>query len=222
MSNTASATTRVTYDAAGATVEIHDLTIIDPAVTTEALRWTTGARGPARSASELDGADLTAYVTQAIAIGAHAITAAGGAQDTFNLEQLVQDVAQRTTVSATQAAAATNAAVTDATKAITEASSAATKALTEANSRRARPSPSQSPRRRASCEPRSPRSSVATTPSCSRGSSRCSTRSARASRATATSRWARCSKRPPGHSTPTTRPRRWPSTGTSSTSSTSS
>jgi len=133
MSNTASATTRVTYDAAGATVEIHDLTIIDPAVTTEALRWATGARGPARSASELDGADLTAYVTQAIAIGAHAITAAGGAQNTFNLEQLVQDVAQRTTVSATQAAAATNAAVTDATKAITEASSAATKALTEAN-----------------------------------------------------------------------------------------
>lgn len=133
MTDTASTTTRVTYDAANAAVEIHGLTINDPAVTTEATRWVTGVRGPALAASELDGADLTAYVIQAIAIGAHAISAAGGAQDTFNLEQLVQDVAQRTSVSASQAAQATTSAVTDATKAITDASTAASKALRDAN-----------------------------------------------------------------------------------------
>lgn len=131
MSHSASAAHYVN-DAAHPTVQITSLTVTDPGVTTEALRWSTGVRGPAVPASELEGADLTAYVTQALTIGAHAITAAGGVQDTFNLEQLVEDVARRTSDSTTRAAAATNTAVGDATRAITEASASATKTLTEA------------------------------------------------------------------------------------------
>lgn len=124
--------TNVRFDAKTSAVLITDLALTHPAVTTEALRWGTGTRGPAVSAKELDGADLTAYLQQAVAIGAQAIAVAGGAQDTFNLEQLVHDVGTRTSESATQAIALTNQSVGEATKAMAEASTAARKVIAEA------------------------------------------------------------------------------------------
>ncbi|MEP7161980.1 MAG: hypothetical protein ABI746_12910 [Dermatophilaceae bacterium] len=48
------------------------------------------------------GADLTAYAEQAFVVGAQAISAVGGTQGTFNLEQLVQDVGRRTAASSTR------------------------------------------------------------------------------------------------------------------------
>ena len=96
-----------------------------PTVTTEALRWSTGARGPAVAAADLDGADLTAYLAQAVAVGAQAIAVAGGTQDTFNLERLVHDVGTRTPESTTRAAETTNQIVGDAAKAMAEASTEA-------------------------------------------------------------------------------------------------
>lgn len=78
------------------------------------------------------GADLTAYVEQALAVGAQAISVAGGAQDTYNLEQLVQDVGTRTSESTTQATESTTKVVTEATKAMQDASAEAKKALREA------------------------------------------------------------------------------------------
>ena len=121
----------VTYDAHIPALTITALTINHPAVTAEALRWTTGSRGPAAPADEAQGADLTAYAEQAIVVGAQAIAAAGGTQDTFKLEQLVQDVGRRTTESTAQAAEATHAVVADATKTLAAASADTTKALKE-------------------------------------------------------------------------------------------
>ncbi len=97
----------VTYDASAPAVRITAMNISHPAVTSEALRWSTGARGPAVAAGAMDGADLTAYVEQALAVGAQAISVAGGTQDTYNLEQLVQDVGLRTSESTRSAAECT-------------------------------------------------------------------------------------------------------------------
>lgn len=127
--------TGATFSSATPSVTITDLTLTDPVVTTEALRWATGARGPAKSATEVDGADLTAYATMAVIIGAQAISAAGGSQDTYNLEQLVQDVGTRTSDSANKVAEVTTKVVGEATKAMQEASADAKKALTEESER---------------------------------------------------------------------------------------
>ena len=122
----------VRYDASRPAIVITDLTLTNPAVTAEALRWGTGARGPAIPAADLDGADLTAYLEQAVAVGAQAIAVAGSTQDTFNLEQLVHDVGTRTSESTSRAAETTSQVVGDAAKAMTDASAEARKAIAEA------------------------------------------------------------------------------------------
>ena len=122
----------VRYDASRPAIVITDLTLTNPTVTAEALRWGTGARGPAVPAADLDGADLTAYLEQAVAVGAQAIAVAGSTQDTFNLEQLVHDVGTRTSESTTRAAETTSQVVGDAAKAMAEASAEARKAIAEA------------------------------------------------------------------------------------------
>jgi hypothetical protein len=71
------------YDSSGPALVIHDLTVNNPAVSSEAARWSTGQRGPAVGAGDLTDIDLSIFVTQAIAVGAQAIAAAGGVQDTY-------------------------------------------------------------------------------------------------------------------------------------------
>ncbi len=133
--NTEPAPRGATYDAARPAVVITSLHVTHPVVTSEALRWSTGVRGPAVAASEMDGADITAFVNQSLIVGAQAIATAGGAQDTYNLEQLVQDVGARTAESTEQAKDATSKVVTEASAVIKEASSEAQKALSEAGGR---------------------------------------------------------------------------------------
>jgi hypothetical protein len=120
------------YDSSGPAVIIHDLTVNHPAVCSEAARWSTGQRGPAVGADDLVGVDLSVFVTQAMAVGAQAIAAAGGVQDTYNLEQLVSDVGNRTTESSTKAAEATTAVVKSASEGMQKASTDARKAIGEA------------------------------------------------------------------------------------------
>lgn len=120
------------YDGSVPAIRITDMLLTHPAVTTEALRWSSGSRGAAVAAAEMDGADVTAYVEQAVIVGAQAIAAAGSTQDTFNLEQLVQDVGVRTAQSTAQAAESTGKVVSEATKAVTDASAEARKAIAEA------------------------------------------------------------------------------------------
>jgi len=130
MDNTSTPSVRL--DATKTALVITDLTVTSPAVTTEALRWAEGRRGLAQPADLVEQADLTAYANQALVVGAQAIAAAGGTQDVYNLEQLVQDVGSRTSDAAARAATSTNQAVSDATEAVRVASTEATKALTVA------------------------------------------------------------------------------------------
>ena len=120
------------YDRSIPALVIDALSVTHPAVCTEALRWSTGARGPAVSADKMVDADLFAFATQALVVGAQAISVAGSTQDTVNLEQLIQDVGTRTAESASAATEATSQAAADAAKAVQGASDELRKALAEA------------------------------------------------------------------------------------------
>ena len=123
---------KATYDASTPAVQITAMQVSHPAVTSEALRWSGGTRGAVVAAGAMDRADLTAYVEQALAVGAQAIAVAGGTQDTYNLEQLVQDVGTRTSESTRAASERTGEVVTEAAKAMQQASDEAKKVLSEA------------------------------------------------------------------------------------------
>lgn len=127
-----------TFDPEQVAVVIEHLTITDTEVVTEARRWSTGRRGAAVAAQEMADADLGAFVTQAMAVGARAIAGAGSAQDTFELERLVAEVGSKTVESSTQAANATAKAAASAADTMGKAADAARKAIadTEAATRK--------------------------------------------------------------------------------------
>ncbi len=121
----------VHYDRTTPALVINGLTVTHPAVCTEALRWHTGSRAGAVGADQLNGCDLSGFAVQALVIGAQAISVAGGTQDTFNLEQLVQDVGLRAAESTTQATLATSRAVAEAARVMRESSDETRKLVSE-------------------------------------------------------------------------------------------
>lgn len=121
------------YDASTPAVLITDLAITDPAVVTEALRWSGGRRGEAVPSQQMSGSDVTAFVTQSLVIGAHAITSAGGTQEMFDLERLVADVGTRTTEATANAVAATTETVNRVAEAVQKVSEDATKVIAQAS-----------------------------------------------------------------------------------------
>ena len=120
------------FDGAISAIVINRLTVTDPAVVAESHRWAGGQRGEVVGDDAMADADLSAYVSQALAVGAHAIGSAGGIQDTFNLEGLVNDVGTRTAAAAAAAAATTGDVVVKAAAALERASTEARKAITDA------------------------------------------------------------------------------------------
>jgi hypothetical protein len=122
------------FDVETQTVVVTGLVVSDLAVVSESRRWSTGVRGDAVEVAQMGSADLTGFVTQALCIGASAITAAGNAQDTFDLERLITEVGTRTAESSSQAADLTTKAVNAAGKAMAVASELAKKAMAEADS----------------------------------------------------------------------------------------
>lgn len=122
-----------TYDPATSTIKVSELSVNQPAVTQEALRWSTGTRGQAVPGDELRDCDLTPFVIQALTVGATAISAAGGAQDTYNLEQLIHDVGHRTTEAARHAAESTKKVTSEATEAMDKATTTVRKSLAESS-----------------------------------------------------------------------------------------
>ena len=80
----------------------------------------------------LTGVDLSPFVHQALNIGVQAIALAGGAQDKFELKQLINDVGERTSRAAADAASTTATVVDEATLAIRRAATDASKAFGEA------------------------------------------------------------------------------------------
>lgn len=120
------------FDLSGPAVVIEHLVVGDSDIVTEARRWSSGRRGASVPATEIGGADLGPFVTQALAVGARAIASAGTAQDTFELEKLIAEVGTKTTASTSQAAEATGKAVATATDAMTKAADAVRTAILDA------------------------------------------------------------------------------------------
>ena len=121
-------------DASGVIIE--HLDISDRDVYREAQRWTTGERGPIVDDPDLlAAADLTNFVTEAMHIGAHALSATGQARDSRALDQMLKDVGDKTADSTAKAAEATRQAVKDASEVVTNAADAAKKAFSEADTR---------------------------------------------------------------------------------------
>lgn len=122
------------FDGNASAVIIEQVTISDADAVREARRWTTGKRGPAVDGLEqLVSADLTNYVTEALRIGAHALSVTGQAQESLALERMLKDVGQKTADSTSKAAELTERVVKEASDAVAMAAGDAKKAITEAD-----------------------------------------------------------------------------------------
>lgn len=115
-------------------VVITDLTVSDQDVVREACRWTTGERGPiVDEPAELDAADLGEFVTKAVTIGAHALSATGQSAEAQAIERMIADLGEKASQSTSNAAEVTSKAVTSATEAVTKAAGDAQKAFLDAD-----------------------------------------------------------------------------------------
>ncbi len=120
------------FDLAASAVVVEYMLIRDGDVVREAQRWTTGARGPViENVDQLTSADLTNYVTEALRMGAHALSVTGQAQESRALERMLKDVGDKTADSTTKAAEVTGRAVKEASEAVTRAANEARNAITE-------------------------------------------------------------------------------------------
>ncbi len=120
------------FDTDSSAIVIEQLTIHDREVAREAQRWISGERGPlVENLDLLASADLTNYVTEAVRIGAHALSVTGQAQEAQALERLLKDVGDKTAHSTAQAAELTARAVREASEAVMAAARDAKTAITD-------------------------------------------------------------------------------------------
>ena len=122
----------VRFDRTGPSIVVNELAVTDPAVVAEAHFWADGLRGTAATSEQLADADLSNYVVQALAVGAQAIAAAGGVQQSYDIKDLVTEVSERTQQSSQRAAEATDAMVTKAARDMATASEQTRKAIGQA------------------------------------------------------------------------------------------
>ncbi|WP_167103384.1 Fis family transcriptional regulator [Mycobacterium sp. DL592] len=127
-------TTRVHLGADNAAIVIENLTIRDKDAAREAQRWTTGERGNIVDDAEiLEGADFSEFVTEAVKIGAHALSATGQSMDARALERMLKEVGEKAADSTAKAAEVTERTVKDATATVAKAAADAKKAIVEAD-----------------------------------------------------------------------------------------
>lgn len=194
-------------------VIIEQMTIRDRDVTREAQRWTSGERGPIVDDSrELGRADLTNYVTEALRIGAHALSVTGQAQESRALERMLKDVGDKTADSTAKAAELTQRTVVEASEAVTKAASDAKKAITDADTQSRKEFTTAVATAKNDLNSELRRLSRAKAPSSSNASSRCWTSSAPISTRRSMREPPSCWRRWPSSSTRPTPPRPWPST----------
>lgn len=129
-----SSTKSARLDVAGESVVIETLTVKDKDVVREAARWTAGERGAVvDDPTELEHADVSAFVVEAVKIGAHALSATGQSQDSRALERMLKDAGEKASESTAKAAEHTGRAVRDASEAMAKAAADAKKAIVEAD-----------------------------------------------------------------------------------------
>ncbi|OBG13668.1 Fis family transcriptional regulator [Mycolicibacterium celeriflavum] len=115
-------------------VDIERLTVRDKDVAREAQRWSTGERGHIVEDPEaLTAADLTAFVTEAVKIGAHALSATGQAQESKALEQMLKDVGEKAADSTNRVVENTERAAKAASEVVAKAANDAKKAIVDAD-----------------------------------------------------------------------------------------
>ncbi len=122
MTSISTSTPAVRYDTLHCAVVIDQLAITEQSIVVESRRWSQGRRGPALTAEQMAGVDLTPFLRQALTVGVQAISTAGGIQEKFNLEGLVAEVGDRTAEATARAATATTDAITQATTTLQRAS----------------------------------------------------------------------------------------------------
>lgn len=127
-------TTGAHFDESGSRVVIEGLVIAESDVVGEARHWLSGERGqrcddPARLAD----ADLTKFATEALALGAKALSLTAQTTETRALERMLKDVGDKTAEATRQASEATAVATKSATETVSKAAADATKAITNAD-----------------------------------------------------------------------------------------
>ncbi len=122
------------FDEAGDSVIIERLELAQTDVVNEARHWTTGRRGQrCDDRAQMAGADLTAFATEALVLGAKALTLTAQTTETRVLEQMLKDVGDKTAEATRQAGEATAEATKAATQTVTKAAEDAKKAITDAD-----------------------------------------------------------------------------------------
>ena len=122
------------FDEDGAKVIIDGLVIAETDVVGEARHWITGERGQrCDDPAELADADLTKFATEALVLGARALTLTAQTTETRALERMLKDVGDKTAEATRQAGEATTMATRSATETVTKAAADAKKAITEAD-----------------------------------------------------------------------------------------
>ena len=125
---------RAQFHDSGSAVVIQHLIVHDKDVAREARHWTSGERGLAiEDPDVLADADLSEFVTEAVKIGAHALSATGQSQDARVLERMLKEVGDKAWESTARAAEQTERSVKDATDTVTKAAADATKAIVKAD-----------------------------------------------------------------------------------------
>ena len=95
MNNETSATARFTSDHGG--VVITGLTITDVGVVAEAEHWVDGRRGDrCDDAATLAGADLSVFATEALVLGARALTLTAQSNEARVVERMLREVGDKT------------------------------------------------------------------------------------------------------------------------------
>ncbi len=122
------------FDETGSAVVVEGLVIDDRDVVREARLWTSGRRGPTvEDPAGLAGADLTTFATEAVLLGARALTATAQTSEARALEQMVKDVGEKTAEATARAAELTGRAAQAASEAVAKVASDTKKAITEAD-----------------------------------------------------------------------------------------
>ena len=122
------------FDEAGAVVIIEGLELAQVDVVSEARHWIAGERGQrCDDATHFAGADLTAFVTEALVLGSKALTLTAQTAETRALEQMLKDVGDKTAEATRQAGEVTALATKSATETVAKAAEDAKKAITDAD-----------------------------------------------------------------------------------------
>lgn len=117
-------------------VVVEHLALTDKDVVREAQRWTTGERGPiVDDPEQLGDADLTAYVRQAMRVGALALSSTGQAHEAQALDRMIKEVGEKTIGATSKAAELTGSVVKEASEVVSKAAADAKKAISEADER---------------------------------------------------------------------------------------